>query len=73
MKEDIRKLAHAVPFVPFTIYLAEGGKLRVPTVDHVAVPPVGGRVLVFHEDGSWDMLSALLISRVTVDQESAKS
>ena len=70
MKEDIRKLIHALPFVPFTIHLADGGQLRVPTVDHVAVPPAGGRVLVFHNDGTWDMLSALLISRVTVDQES---
>ena len=70
MKEDIPKLIHALPFVPFTIHLADGGQLRVPTVDHVAVPPAGGRVLVFHNDGTWDMLSALLISRVTVDQES---
>jgi hypothetical protein len=73
MKEDIRKLVHATPFIPFTIHLADGGHLRVPTVDHVAVPPAGGRVMVFHEDGTWDMISALLISRITVDRESGAS
>ena len=73
MTADIRKLVHSVPFVPFTIHLADGGQLRVPTVDHVAVPPSGGRIFVFGDDGRYDVLSALLISRVTVDRESATS
>jgi hypothetical protein len=41
------KLIAAQPFVPFTIHSAEGVELTVPTVDHVAVPPAGGRVFVF--------------------------
>ena len=73
MTGDIRKLAHAVPFVPFTIHLADGGSLRVPTVDHIAVGPGGGRVVVFGDDDSYDVLSGLLISRVTVDKESASA
>jgi hypothetical protein len=73
MTADIRKLVHAVPFVPFTIHLADGGQLRVPTVDHIAVPPAGGRVFVFGDDERYDVLSALLISRITVDRESATS
>ena len=68
MKNDIRKLAHAVPFVPFTIHLADGGSLRVPTVDHIAVPPAGGGVFVFGDDEHYDVLSALLITRLTVDR-----
>src|SRR5437867_4287219 len=47
MKADIRKLVHASPFVPFTIHLADGGQLRVSTVDHIAIPPAGGRNLCF--------------------------
>jgi hypothetical protein len=71
MIPDIRKLVHTVPFVPFTIHLADGGPLRVPRVDHIAVPPAGGRVFVFGDDERFDVLSALLISRITVDRESA--
>ena len=73
MNADIRKLVHAVPFVPFTIHLADGGQLRVPTVDHIAVPPAGGRIFVFGDDERYDVLSGLLISRITVDRDSATS
>ena len=73
MNADIRKLVHAVPFVPFTIHLADGGQLRVPTVDHIAVPPVGGRIFVFGDDERYDVLSGLLIRRIAVDRDSAIS
>lgn len=67
MTADIRRLVHAVPFVSFTLHLANGGQLRVPTVDHVAVSPTGGRVIVFSDDDTHHILSSLLISRITVD------
>ena len=67
MTASIRKLIEAVPFMPFTIHLADGGQLRVPTVDHVAISPTGGRVIVFANDDTHDILSGLLISRITVD------
>ena len=69
MVGDIRKLVHAVPFVPFTIHMADGGYVRVPTVDHVAVSPTGGHVIVFSDDDTHDVLSGLLISRITVDRQ----
>jgi len=69
MVADIRKLIAAQPFVPFTIHLADGGQVRVPTVDHVAVAPTGIRVIVFGDDESWTMISPLLITRVTADRE----
>ena len=73
MTSDIRKLIHMTPFVPFTIHLADGGQLRVSTVDHIAVAPAGGRVVVFGEKGEYDVLSSLMITRITVDRESANS
>lgn len=73
MKADIRKLMHASPFVPFTIHLADGGQLRVPTVDHIAVPPAGNRIFVFGDDERYDVISAMMVTRITVDRESAPS
>lgn len=64
---------HASPFVPFTIHLAYGGQLRVPTVDHIAVPPTGNRIFVFGDDARYDVISALMVTRVTVDRESVPS
>jgi len=73
MKADIHKLAHASPFVPFTIHLADGGQLRISTIDHIAVPPAGGRIFVFGDDERYDVISALMITRITVDREAASS
>ena len=70
MVSDIRKLIEAQPFVPFTIHLADGGQVRVPTVDHVLVFPQGTRVLVTHVDDSYEILSPLLMSRITVNGKS---
>ncbi len=73
MKADIRKLVHASPFVPFTIHLADGSQLRVSTVDHIALPPAGGRIFVFGDDERYDVISALMITRISVDRETAPS
>ena len=71
MTTDIRRLMHAAPFVPFTIHLADGGQLRVPSVDHVAISPTGGRVIVFADDDTHAVLSPLLISRLTIEGQPA--
>jgi hypothetical protein len=71
MIADIRKLIAAQPFVPFTIHSADGAELTVPTVDHVAIPPAGGRVFVFGDDESYEVVSPLLISRLTVNGKHA--
>jgi hypothetical protein len=73
MKEDLRKLIHTTPFVPFTIHLADGGQLRVPTVDHIAVPPSGGRIFVFGDNERYDVISGIMITRITVDRDAASS
>jgi hypothetical protein len=70
---DVRRLVAARPFVPFTIHLADGGQVRVPTVDHVFVFPQGSRFLVSYDDDSYDVISPLLISRITVDRQPADS
>jgi hypothetical protein len=69
MTADIRTLKIAQPFVPFTIHTAEGEQCRVRTSDHVAVSPNRARVLVFGEDGGWQMITASLIAGVTMDRD----
>ena len=64
---DLRRLIAARPFVPFTIHTGDGAQHRVPTVDHIAVAPTGARVVVFADDDSTILVSALLISHVVVD------
>lgn len=73
MINDIRELVATRPFIPFTIHLVDGGGLRVPTVDHVHITPSPERVFVWHDDGKYNVLRPLMISRVTVDREAASS
>ena len=68
MFSEIRKLIDATPFVPFTIHTANGRAFRVPTVDHIALPPAGGRVFVFGDKaGDYEVLSPLLIAHLSVE------
>ena len=66
MIAELRKLSAAHPFVPFAIHCADGIELVVPTGDHVAIPPTGRRVFVFGDDDDYQILSPLLITRLTV-------
>jgi hypothetical protein len=70
---DIREFVAARPFVPFTIHLVDGGAVRVPTVDHVYVTATGNRVIVSFDDGTYDVIRPLMISRVTLDREATSS
>jgi hypothetical protein len=64
MIAEIRRLLSARPFVPFTIYPADGAALHVPTIDHAAVAPNGRTVVVFFDDGTPQFLFPLLIAGV---------
>jgi hypothetical protein len=68
MVADIRRLLAAKPFIPFSIYCADGGTLRVPTVYHAAISPNGRRIIVFFDDDTAQHLFPLLISRVAIDE-----
>ena len=73
MSVDIRKLIDAEPFVPFTIHTADGGALRVHTVDHVALSQAGGRIIVFGDEDDYHVLSPLLVARIAVDNGASAS
>jgi len=66
MNSDIRKLIAQRPFAPFTIHLADGSAVPVPNVDHIHVFPDGGRAIVHKDNGDYDILSGLLMARITV-------
>ena len=62
MVGDIRRHLQFTPFVPFRIRMADGREYPVPTVDHIYLPPAGGRVVVSDDDGYIVTIPALLIS-----------
>jgi hypothetical protein len=62
MVGDIRKHLEMTPFVPFSIQTTDGQEYAVPTIDHIYLPPVGGRVVVSDDKGAVVVLPGLLIS-----------
>jgi hypothetical protein len=69
MIPEIRELTTARPFVPFTVHTVDGGALHVPTLDHVHVTPAPERVFIWRDDGKYDKIRPLMISRITVDEQ----
>ena len=68
---DIKKHLEAKQFSPFTIHMADGRQIPVPTCDHIALSPA--RVIVTHDDDTWDVLPGLLMSGLTFDSPKTQS
>ena len=62
---DIRKHLDRQPFVPFTIHMADGHHIRVPTHDHILL--LGSRAIVSLDNDDYDILPGLLMSGLSVD------
>ena len=62
MTGDIRKRLEITPFVPFSVRTADGHEYSVPTIDHIYLPPTGGRVVISGDEGIVVVLPGLLIS-----------
>ena len=63
--DQVRKFAHAEPYEHFTIELSSGAMLFVHTRDHIAMSDLGtGRVAILADDGTFDVISGLHITRV---------
>ena len=62
MISRIRQLLTVQPFVPFTINMADGRHVRVPTRDHIALGRTG--VVVFDDNDNFEVLSGLLMTGI---------
>ncbi len=62
MTGDIRKHLAITPFVPFAVRTADGREYAVPTIDHIYLPPAGGRVVISDDEGVVVVLPGLMIS-----------
>jgi hypothetical protein len=59
MTDEVRKLMHAEPFVPFVVKTSDGKQYRVKHPDYVAISPKGGRITVYADEETSTTLSAL--------------
>jgi hypothetical protein len=68
--DDVRKLMHATPFVPFTVQLANGKNLRVPHPDFISISRTG-RTLIIHsaERDDYDVVDTMLVTNINVERD----
>ena len=64
MTGDIRNHLAEVPFQPFTIHMADGRHIHVPSLDHIKLTTA--RATVIHDDGTEDILPGLLMAGLTI-------
>ena len=73
MTGDIRKHIEIAPFVPFAVRTAGGRQYSVPTIDHIYLPPSGGRVVISDDEGVVVVLPGLMISGLVHGANGQKS
>lgn len=70
--ESIRELLDAAPFVPFSVQLANGRKIRVAHPDFTLLSPGRRTLIVYSEGEHFDMVDVMLITNVIVEGPSAR-
>ena len=68
--ENVKEAAHAQPFVPFTLHLADGRSATVPGPDCVAISPKGRTVIVWTEDDRQRIIDMTMITEIQMGQRS---
>ena len=66
---ELRESREAVPFVPFTIHLANGRTHYIRHRDYLSMPPGEGRsVWIYKDSDAWSILDACLITELTFER-----
>ncbi len=69
--EQLNNMHHALPFRPFTIYLADGRSYHVPHQDFLSRSPSGRTIIVHHPDDKFSVIDMLLVTEMRVVPVSA--
>ena len=71
--ERLREVHRAEPFRPFTLHLADGGRVRVSHPESLAYSPTGRTVVVVTPDDTTQFIDLLLVSRIEIDGDRRRS
>ena len=69
----LREVIRATPFIPFTVTLSDGRRLRARTVNHVFLSPRGDTVYIYADDDHVVWVSTRHVTSIEPDQEAAVS
>jgi hypothetical protein len=67
-KDEIQKRLRQVPFAAFTVRLAGGTEVDVPTADHAHLHPNGRMLFVHLDHGGTEIIDVLLVTALRVKE-----
>jgi hypothetical protein len=70
MFEELRNRIKAAPFIPFTVYVADGRAVSVPNPDHILVTSAG-LVVIENDQGLLDILPVPIVSGIRTESAAA--
>ena len=66
-KDEIKKAIKTIPFRPFSVRLADGTQVAIPTSDHGSISPSGRTLVVFEDDGTRLIDTTLILEMKTTE------
>lgn len=65
--EAIKTAVENRPFRPFTVRLANGAQIQIPTADRIALHPEGKTFIVFEAGGGYRIVDIPLVTDMAVN------
>ena len=73
MLSKIKEHLETTPFRPFALRTADGREYRVPTIDHIYLPPGSKDVIIANDKGVTVILAAFYITGLVQTSPAAAS
>lgn len=70
--EQMRKVHTAKPFAPFTLRLADGSRIRVPSPEFIWLHPMGRTIVVATEPEAAEIIDLLLVAAIELGNGRAR-
>jgi hypothetical protein len=70
--QEFRSVFEAVPFRPFSVFLADGREVAIRHEDYASLSPTGRTLIVYQDDDSFQVLDLMLATGVEVNGKRAK-
>ena len=70
--QEFRSVFDAQPFRPFTVRLADGREVAVPHQEYALLSPTGRTLIVYADDGSFQVLDLMLATSLQVNGKRLK-
>jgi hypothetical protein len=71
--QEFRSVFEALPFRPFTVYLADGREVTVRHQEYALLSPTGRTLIVYEDDDSFQVLDLMLATGVQVNGKRLKN